>query len=153
MKDKNKGKRECFEEVIYYKYADDELEPQPRQKVVIYAKVVNKGGSWGSSRIDLTINGQYEQSIPDVGVAPGTVKPINFTVYKERAGENQVVMGDAMATFYVVEEEVPERPSAPGLLPAGVSGELHTTGLISVLLIGIIVIALVVLAILFSLRR
>jgi len=33
MKDKTKDKQECFEEIIYYKYADDELETQERKKV------------------------------------------------------------------------------------------------------------------------
>lgn len=33
MKDKNKGRSKCIEEITYYKYADNELDPQERQKV------------------------------------------------------------------------------------------------------------------------
>ena len=77
---------------------------QPRQAIAISARVFNEGGTWGSQTLNLLINGHLEQSV-SVGVAPGTSKPVNFTVYKVEAGEYQVTIGDATATFYVMEEE------------------------------------------------
>ncbi len=121
---------------------------QPRQAIGINAKVANEGGSWGSGRVDLVINGQYEQSV-NVGVAPGTTQPISFTVYKVTPGEYQVVIGDAIGTFHVMEEAAPPPPPRGGLLAGG---ELDTTGIIFIIVIGVILVGGLVVAVLLTRR-
>jgi PKD repeat protein len=111
---------------------------QPRQEVRITADVANEGGSWGSDTVDLLINGAFEQSA-DVGVSPGTSQAISFTVYKIIAGEYQVQVGDATATFYVMEE--PQETQRAGRLSLG------TGGMIALIVIGVIVVGVVVFAI------
>ncbi|HEY78459.1 MAG TPA: PKD domain-containing protein [Dehalococcoidia bacterium] len=110
---------------------------QPRQQVMITADVFNEGGAWGDGEIQLLINGQYEQSA-QVGVAAGTSQPISFTVYKVEAGEYQVVVGNAMGTFYVVEEQ---QPSQVGGIP------MDSGTLIALIVIGVFVIAALIVAI------
>jgi PKD repeat protein len=109
----------------------------PRDKVVITADVFNEGEVWGDGDIDLIINGAYEQTA-GVGVAPGTSQPISFTIYKVEAGEYQVVIGDAVGTFYVVEEP---QPSRIGGIP------MDSGTLIALIVIGVFVIAALVVAI------
>jgi PKD repeat protein len=121
---------------------------QPRQAIGINAKVANEGGSWGSGRVDLVINGQYEQSA-NVGVAPGTAQVISFTVYKVQAGEYAVTIGEAMGTFHVMEEAPPPPPPKVGLLAGG---ELDTTGIIFIVVIGIILVGGLVVAVLLTRR-
>jgi PKD repeat protein len=111
----------------------------PRDKVVITADVFNEGGAWGDGDVDLIINGAYEQSV-GVGVAPGTSQPISFTVYKVAAGEYQVVVGNAVGTFYVLEEQ---QPSQIGGIP------MDTGTLIALCIIGLLVIAGVIVAIIY----
>jgi PKD repeat protein len=123
------------------------VDAQPRQAVAINANVVNEGGSWGSQRVDLLINGQFEQS-RNVGVAPGTAQPISFTVYKVPAGEYQVSIGDATGTFYVMEEAAPA-PTGGGILPRG---ELGSGSIIAIIVIGIIVVGGAVVTILLATR-
>jgi hypothetical protein len=106
---------------------------QPRQELAVDAKVVNEGGSWGSSKVDLLINGRYEQSA-NIGVAPGTAQPIRFIVYKVEAGEYAVTIGEATGTFFVQEEEERPAPAGVGLLAGG---ELDTAGIIAIIVIGI----------------
>jgi PKD repeat protein len=110
---------------------------QPRQKIMITADVFNEGGAWGDGDMDLIINGAYEQTA-GVGVAPGTSQPISFTIYKVEAGEYQVVIGNAMGTFYVVEEP---QPSRIGGIP------MDSGTLIALIVIGVFVIAALVVAI------
>ena len=109
---------------------------QPRQEVQITAKVANEGGTWGSEKVDLMINGQFEQSV-GVGVAPGTAQPVSFTVYKVTAGEYQVQIGDSIGTFYVMEEPAPAPSGGGGILPVG---ELDTPAIIAIVAIGIIIV-------------
>jgi PKD repeat protein len=111
----------------------------PRDKVVITADVFNEGGVWGDGDVDLIINGAYEQSV-GVGVAPGTAQPISFTVYKVAAGEYQVVVGNAVGTFYVLEEQ---QPSQMGGIPMD-SGTLIALIMIAVFVIAALVIAIVI---------
>ena len=118
---------------------------QPRQEIQINARVVNDGGMWGSKTLHLMINGQFEQS-RGVGVAPGTAKPISFTVYKVDAGEYQVDIGGATGTFYVVEEA-----QAPGAAQP-TTEELGTGTLIIIIVIGFILIAGIIVAIVVSSR-
>jgi PKD repeat protein len=122
---------------------------QPRQAVMITANVVNEGGTWGSQTLNLLINGYLEQSV-GVGVAPGTSQPINFTVYKVQAGEYQVTIGDAIGTFFVIEEAAPPTPKPGGLL---VGGELDQGSIIAIVVIGIILVGGIVVAVLFSRQR
>jgi hypothetical protein len=110
---------------------------KPRQQVVITADVFNEGGTWGDGNVDLIINGAYEQRAA-VGVAPGTAQPISFTVYKVAAGEYQVGVGNAVGTFYVLEEQ---QPSQMGGIP------MDTGTLIALIVIAIFVIAALVIAI------
>jgi len=110
---------------------------QPRQKVIVTADVFNEGGAWGNGEMQLLINGQYEQSA-QVGVSPGTSQPISFTVYKVAAGEYQVGIGNAMGTFYVVEEQ---QTSQLGGIP------MDSGTLIALIVIGVFVIAALIVAI------
>jgi PKD repeat protein len=111
----------------------------PRDKVVITADVFNEGGAWGDGDVDLIINGAYEQSA-GVGVAPGTAQPISFTVYKVAAGEYQVAVGNAVGTFYVLEEQ---QPSQAGGIP------MDTGTLIALCIIGLLVIVGMIVAIIY----
>ncbi len=120
---------------------------QPRQAVTINANVVNEGGMWGSDTVNLTINGQFEQSA-SVGVAPGSAYPVSFTIYKVEAGTYSVAIGDATGTFYVMEEAA--TPAPKGGLLAG--GELDTGGIIAIVVIGIILIGGIVVAVLLTRR-
>lgn len=124
---------------------------QPRQAIAISAKVFNEGGTWGSQTLNLLINGNLEQSV-GVGVAPGTAQPLNFTVYRVEAGEYQVTIGDATATFYVMEEEAAPATTTPGLLPDGGFGPLGTGGIIAIIVIAVILVGGVVVAILLARR-
>ena len=120
---------------------------QPRQAVTINANVVNEGGMWGSDTVNLTINGQFEQS-QSVGVSPGSASPVSFTIYKVEAGTYSVAIGDATGTFYVMEEAA--TPAPKGGLLAG--GELDTGGIIAIVVIGIILIGGIVVAVLLTRR-
>jgi PKD repeat protein len=73
----------------------------PNQTITINADVFNSGGSPGSQRVSLVINGQFEQGI-SVGVSPGTAYPVSFTVYKATPGTYQVTIGDAVGWFYIM---------------------------------------------------
>ena len=123
------------------------VQAQPRQEIRINANVFNEGGSWGSQPVDLLINEQFEQTV-NVGVAPGTVQPVSFTVYKVEAGEYAVRIGDAAGTFYVIGEVAQEAPRT-GLLAGG---ELDTGGIIAIVVIAIILVGGLVVAIMFTRR-
>ena len=110
---------------------------EPRQAIQISADVINEGGGWGSAEVVLLINGYLEQSV-DVGVSPGTAQPINFTVYKTEAGEYQVQIMDATATFYVMEDTKQEASKG--------YGPLDTGGIVAIVIIVVIIIAGVILA-------
>ncbi|MFC2022598.1 hypothetical protein ACFLTL_00330 [Chloroflexota bacterium] len=135
---------------------------QPRQEILITADVTNTGTAWGTQTLDLMINGMREQSA-GVGVAPGTSQPIRFTVYKVTPGTYQVNIGGATGTLYIMQPPPTPAPPTPtpaiptpaptptparGLLEAG--GELDTTGVIAIIIIGVIVVGGIVVAILMA---
>lgn len=76
----------------------------PDQQVTVSADVVNIGGSPASLTVNLVINGQFEQS-RTVSVSPSTAYPVSFTVYKANPGTYQVIIGDAVGWFYVMQSE------------------------------------------------
>ncbi len=127
------------------------VQAKPRQAITISANIVNEGGIWGSQTVNLLINGQSEQSL-GVGVSPGSASPVRFTVYKVEAGEYRVTIGDATGTFYVTEEAAARASEPPGLLPAGVFGELDTGAIIAIVVIGIILVGGVILVVLLARR-
>ena len=108
---------------------------QPRQAVTISADVVNEGGTWGSQTVNLMVNGYLEQSV-GVGVSPGTANPISFTVYRVEPREYQVTIGEAIATFYVMEEAEPSALQHGGLIAGDEPG---TNGVIAIICIAIII--------------
>jgi PKD repeat protein len=112
-------------------------EAKPGQQVMITADVFNEGGAWGAAEMQLLINGYYEQSA-QVGIAAGTSQPISFTVYKVTPGEYQVIIGNAVGTFYVVEE--PQQSQVGGI-------PMDSGTLIALIVIGVFVIAALVVAI------
>jgi len=128
---------------------------QPRQEIAITAKVTNVGESWGSGTVNLTINGQYEQSV-GVGVMPGTAETIKFTVYKINSGKYEVIVGGATGTFYVLEQPVTPTPAPTpvtgnrGLLA---SSELGSSDLIIIVVVGVVVVGGLIAAIVLGLRR
>jgi hypothetical protein len=121
----------------------DPVYAEPREPIVITANVYNQGGAWGSATVYLLINGEREQQV-DVGVAPGTSQPVNFTVYRIEGREYQIELLDALGTFYVMEEE--EEPAPTDY------GPLDTGGIIAVVVIAIILIGGVVVVFLLSRR-
>jgi PKD repeat protein len=115
---------------------------QPRQEIQITADVANEGGSWGSDTVDLLINGYCEQSV-GVGVAPGTSQPISYTAYKVTPGEYLVQVGEATATFYVMEEPVEEGDRTEGRsIPLGTGGTIAIIVVAVILVVGIVVVFL-----------
>ncbi|MBA7693785.1 hypothetical protein ES703_102374 [subsurface metagenome] len=107
----------------------------PEQLVTISADVVNQGGSRGSKRVDLVINGQAEQAIR-VGVDPGGAQHIIFTTTKSAPGTYEVFIEGQTSAFTVL-----LRPQAPPPAGAGAAGGLDTTGIIAIVVIGVLLIA------------
>ena len=138
---------------------------QPRQEILITADVTNSGTAWGAETVDLNINGMREQSA-DVGVAPGTSQPIRFTVYKTTPGTYQVEIGGATGTLYIMQP--PPTPAPPTPTPATptptpiptptpaigllAGGELDTTGIIAIVVIGVVILGGIIVAILLARR-
>jgi predicted secreted protein len=72
----------------------------PGQPVTISAQVTNTGGSEGSCTVNLTVNGQVEQT-KTVTLAPEAMETVTFTVTKETPGSYTVSIGDLTEEFTV----------------------------------------------------
>jgi hypothetical protein len=73
----------------------------PGQPVTVSAQVTNVGGSEGNYTVNLTVNGQVEQT-KAVTLAPEAMEPVTFTVTKEAPGSYTVSIGDLTKEFTVV---------------------------------------------------
>jgi len=73
----------------------------PGQPVTVSAQVTNVGDSEGSYTVNLTVNGQVEQT-KAVTLAPEAMESVTFTVTKEVPGSYIVSMGDLSKEFTVV---------------------------------------------------
>jgi len=72
----------------------------PGQPVTITAHVANTGGTEGSYTVNLTVNGQVEQT-KTVTLAPEAVEAVSFTVTKETPGSYSISIGDLTKEFTV----------------------------------------------------
>jgi len=72
----------------------------PGQPVTVSAQVTNTGGSEGSCTVNLTVNGQVEQT-KTVTLAPEAMETVTFTVTKETPGSYTVSIGDLTEEFTV----------------------------------------------------
>jgi hypothetical protein len=72
----------------------------PGQPVTVSAQVTNTGGSGGSYTVNLTVNGQVEQT-KTVPLAPEAMETVTFTVTKETPGSYTVSIGDLTEEFTV----------------------------------------------------
>jgi len=72
----------------------------PGQPVTVSAQVTNTGDSEGSYTVNLTINGQVEQT-KTVTLAPEAMETVTFTVTKETPGSYTVSIGDLTEEFTV----------------------------------------------------
>jgi hypothetical protein len=73
----------------------------PGQPVTVSAQVTNTGDSEGSYTVNLTVNGQVEQT-KTVPLAPEAMGTVTFTVTKEAPGSYTVSIGDLSKEFTVV---------------------------------------------------
>jgi len=73
----------------------------PGQPVTVSAQVTNVGDSEGSYTVNLTVNGQVEQT-KTVTLAPEATETVTFTVTKETLGSYTVSIGDLTEEFTVV---------------------------------------------------
>ncbi|MCW4013266.1 MAG: PKD domain-containing protein, partial [Candidatus Bathyarchaeota archaeon] len=115
----------------------------PGQELQITADVANTGGGWGSDSVALMINGQTEQTA-SVGVSPGTSQNLAFTVYKTVPGEYQVTIGNAVATFYIMDD---------GSTEAQQTNDLGTGGIIAIIVIAVLVVAGIVVVFMMTGRK
>jgi len=72
----------------------------PGQPVTISAQVTNTGGSEDSYTVNLTVNGQVEQT-KTVTLAPEAMETVTFTVTKEAPGSYTISIGDLTEEFTV----------------------------------------------------
>jgi len=72
----------------------------PGQPVTVSAQVTNTGDSEGSCTVNLTVNGQVEQT-KTVTLAPEAMETVTFTVTKEAPGSYTVSIGDLTEEFTV----------------------------------------------------
>jgi len=72
----------------------------PGQPVTVSAQVTNTGDSGGSYTVNLTVNGQVEQT-KTVTLAPEAVETVTFTVTKETPGSYTVSIGGLTEEFTV----------------------------------------------------
>ena len=72
----------------------------PGQPVTVSAEVANIGGSEGSHTVNLTVNGQVEQT-KTVTLAPEATETVTFTVTKETPGSYTILIGDLTKEFTV----------------------------------------------------
>ena len=72
----------------------------PGQPVTVSAQVTNIGDSGGSYAVNLTVNGQVEQT-KTVTLAPEAMETVTFTVTKKTPGSYTVSIGDLTEEFTV----------------------------------------------------
>ncbi len=72
----------------------------PGQPVTVSAQVTNTGDSEGSYTVNLSVNGQVEQT-KTVTLAPEAVETVTFTVTKETPGSYTISIGDLTKEFTV----------------------------------------------------
>jgi hypothetical protein len=84
-------------------------EVAPGEKVNISVSVANTGGTEGSYKVVLEINGVKEAE-KSVTVAAGSIQAISFSVAKEKAGSYNVVVDGLSSSFTVVVPPVPPKP-------------------------------------------
>ena len=72
----------------------------PGQPVTVSAQVTNTGDSEASYTVNLTVNGQVEQT-KTVTLAPEAVETVTFTVTKETPGSYTISIGDLTEEFTV----------------------------------------------------
>jgi len=73
----------------------------PGQPVTVSAQVTNTGGSEGSHTVNLSVNGQVEQT-KTVTLAPEATETVTFAVTKETPGRYTIAIGDLTKEFTVV---------------------------------------------------
>ena len=73
---------------------------KPGQEVIASVNVTNTGGSEGSYTVNLTINGEVEQT-RTVTLAPQATETVAFTITKEEPGSYSVSIGDLTDEFTV----------------------------------------------------
>jgi len=73
----------------------------PGQPVTVSAQVTNIGDSEGNYTVNLTVNGQVEQT-KAVTLAPEVMETVTFTVTKETPGSYTVSIGDLTEEFTVI---------------------------------------------------
>lgn len=111
---------------------------KPGETVTITATVTNSGGSAGTYRAVLEINGTAEAE-KEIALDAGKTTAISFTITRDKAGGYQVSIADRSASFEVVAPETAKR--TPGTQEWLVIGAL---------IIGVLVIVLTVLALIRS---
>ena len=72
----------------------------PGQPVTVSAQVTNTGASEGSCTVNLTVNGQVEQT-KTVTLAPEAMETVTFTVTKETPGSYTISIGELTKEFTV----------------------------------------------------
>lgn len=74
-----KGKSKCFEEIIYYKFADNELEPGERKKVNNHLKTCNTCGKFVENikAENVALGEIFETGTGSPDLAPGIIKRLN----------------------------------------------------------------------------
>jgi hypothetical protein len=120
-------------------------ETYPNQAVTIDAELFNAGGSQGSRDVQLVINGEFEQNSGVRGVGPGGTLSLRFTVYRANPGQYIVTVGETTGWFNVLTQPQITMAPQPGPQPTD-RGELGTTGIISIAVIGVVVLAGIVVA-------
>ncbi len=73
---------------------------EPGRPVTVEVKVTNVGGTQGSHRLALTINGT-EEEVKDVIVAPGATKTVTFTLAKDASGMYEIKVAGLTETLRV----------------------------------------------------
>jgi hypothetical protein len=74
---------------------------KPGEPVTVSAEVTNAGGSEGNCTLNLTINGEVEQT-KTVTLAPQATKTVAFTVTREEAGSYSVSLDGLTDEFIVI---------------------------------------------------
>jgi hypothetical protein len=73
---------------------------EPGQPVTVEVKVENVGGTAGSNRLALTVNGA-EEEVRDVRIAPGKTETTIFTLAKDASGMYEIKVADFSETLRV----------------------------------------------------
>jgi len=74
---------------------------KPRQEVTASVNVTNTGGSEGNYTLNLTINGEVEQT-RTVSLAPQATETVTFTITREEPGSYSVSIDGETAEFVVL---------------------------------------------------